>query len=114
MPSSRPTPSPSVIASPSGNTRGSTPAEARFLTVAAAAIPLGEPAARRRAEDNHAHDWKLKRPGSSPGPSISRINLVQALPAYAPTSIPSSTTSNSGLVHFILTPPETLVVHHSR
>src|SRR5439155_17020951 len=34
-------------------------------------------------------------------PLIKRISLVQALPAYAPTSIPSSTTSNSGFVQVI-------------
>jgi hypothetical protein len=47
-----------------------------------------------------------KGPGSSPSPSIGRANLVQALPAYAPTSIPSSTTSNSGFVHDMSHPPE--------
>ena len=81
--------------------------------VGAPAVPLRQSAARRRPEDDHAHGRKLKRPGSSPGPSVSCANLVQALPAYAPTSIPSSTTSNSGLVHDISHPPETGVVDHS-
>jgi len=36
-----------------------------------------------------------------------------ALPAYAPTSMPSSTTSNSGFVHDMLQPPILVVVDHS-
>src|SRR5439155_666880 len=36
-----------------------------------------------------------------------------ALPAYAPTSMPSSTTSNSGFVHDMLQPPRLVVVDHS-
>src|SRR5690349_6091850 len=37
-----------------------------------------------------------------PAPPLTCNALVQALPAYAPTSIPSSTTANSGLVQVIL------------
>jgi hypothetical protein len=68
------------------------------------AIPLRHSAAGRRTENDGAH--RRKGPGSSPGPSISRASLGQALPAYAPTSIPSSTTANSGFVQVMFLPPQ--------
>src|SRR2546430_17436611 len=39
---------------------------------------------------------------SHPAPFVDWDSSAQAAPAYAPTSIPSSTTSNSGFVHVIV------------
>src|SRR6184192_231617 len=91
-----------VSADGDGRLRATGAPEPRLLAVATAAVPLRQPATCRRAEDDDAHSSrKVKRPGSPPGPSFICPNLVQAVPAYAPTSIPSSTTSNSGFVHFM-------------
>src|SRR5438552_3545913 len=79
-------PARAVGADGDGRLRATGAAETRLLAVATAAVPLRQPATCRRAEDDDAHSSrKVKRPGSPPGPSFICPNLVQAVPAYAPT-----------------------------
>src|SRR5207247_7082956 len=85
----------------------------RRAAVGTATIPLGESATCGGAEDDDAHREKRGRDRARPPKLGCSTRRGYALPAYAPTSMPSSTTSNSGFVHDMLQPPRLVVVDHS-
>jgi hypothetical protein len=87
--------------------RASAFARARGATVGTAAVPLRQTATRAGSEEDDVHDEVRRRkrragfPETRPFPLIRLRAVLQAEPAYAPISMPSSMTSTSGLVHFI-------------